>query len=491
MFDDSHQARLFSVSGIRGEREAELRATSALLSVLSVVRPLSRRLLTPIGASRADRAVVQAFTEVSFEGPDGEKHRPDGVLHVRSGQHAFTALVEVKVGEAKLDADQINKYLRLARQEGYDCVLTISAEVAAFDGAHPTDGVQPSAGGKVQLHHLSWTRILANAIKEHAHSGVDDAEQAWLLSEFIRYLEHPNSGIIHAGDMGEHWVEVRDKARDGLLPRPTREVSDVCQRWDQLLHSNAMSLGSQLGTDVQEVVSRAHRQNPGLRTKEFAQRLCEEGVLEGRLRIPDAISDLSITADLRSARLVVSAEFAAPEEKGAKGRVGWLVRQLRDAPDDLIVESFTRGGKTPELAPLGELRTDSSLVVRGRQHPPARFRVTQRSEMGQSRRTTRKLGFADSVTESIERFYSTTLQNLRKAAPPPPKAMPRTADVSRAEGDGSSPAGPVPNSPQIVTSDADQRPIDDDLDENISMHKEDRFAGAPEGWPPPVSEVQP
>ena len=121
MLDESHQARLFSVSGIRGEREAELRATSALLSVLSVVRPLSMRLLAPLGASRADRASIQAFTEVTFQSADGEKLHPDGVVRVTSGQHAFTALVEAKVGEAKLDADQINKYLRLARQEGYAC----------------------------------------------------------------------------------------------------------------------------------------------------------------------------------------------------------------------------------------------------------------------------------------------------------------------------------------------------------------------------------
>ncbi|WP_420623141.1 hypothetical protein [Candidatus Poriferisodalis sp.] len=225
---------------------------------------------------------------------------------------------------------------------------------------------------------------------------------------------------------------MRDRARDGLLPRPTPEVADVCRRWDQLLHANAMGLGAQLGSDVQEVVSRAHRQNPALRERDFAQRLCQEGVFDGRLRVPDAIADMDVSADLRASRLVVSAEFAAPSDKGAKGRVGWLVRQLREAPDDLIVEAFTRGSKSPEIATLEDLREDTALVLRSRQNPPVRFRVTQRSEMGQGRRTTRKLGFADSVTETVERFYSSTLQRLRKAAPPVPKAMPDQAEPAAA-----------------------------------------------------------
>ena len=175
-----------------------------------------------------------------------------------------------------------------------------------------------------------------------------------------------------------------------------------------------------------------------------ARRVC----LRAGLRVPDAIADMDVSADLRASRLVVSAEFAAPSDKGAKGRVGWLVRQLREAPDDLIVEAFARGSKTPEIATIRDLREDTALVLRSRQNPPSRFRVTQRSEMGQARRTTRKLGFADSVTEAIERFYSTTLQRLRKAAPPAPKAIPehpesapapvsleRTAEISSGPGE--------------------------------------------------------
>lgn len=37
-----------------------------------------------------------------------------------------------------------------------------------------------------------------------AHHGVDDEEQAWIAAELIRYLEHPNSGIAQASDMGMH-----------------------------------------------------------------------------------------------------------------------------------------------------------------------------------------------------------------------------------------------------------------------------------------------
>lgn len=52
------KARLIPVSGIGSAQEAEQRATSAFLAVLSVVRDLSMELLTPLGASRAQRAVV-------------------------------------------------------------------------------------------------------------------------------------------------------------------------------------------------------------------------------------------------------------------------------------------------------------------------------------------------------------------------------------------------------------------------------------------------
>ncbi len=52
-----------------------MRATSALLSVLSIVQPFSRALLDDLGASKADRATVESFFEVTYN-HNGSKIRP-------------------------------------------------------------------------------------------------------------------------------------------------------------------------------------------------------------------------------------------------------------------------------------------------------------------------------------------------------------------------------------------------------------------------------
>lgn len=219
-------ARLIPVSGISSDSEAEQRATSALLAVMSVVRPFSRGILSPMGASRADRATVETFIEPSFKSGDGKTVRPDGLVRVSYGsKEPFTALVEVKTGSSTLDADQINAYWEIARAQSFDAVLTISNEIAPSPGVHPTDGLKQRANSKVRVHHWSWTRILTEAVMHKVHRDVEDPEQAWILAELIRYLEHPASGAMSFDDMGPNWVAVRDGARNGTL----RTVPHRCE----------------------------------------------------------------------------------------------------------------------------------------------------------------------------------------------------------------------------------------------------------------------
>ena len=189
MADGLQVARLIPVSGIANSNEAETRATSALLSVLTIVRDLSVALLAPLGASAARKATVEAFIETSFK-LGGAVVRPDGLLQVRYGSSTWKALVEVKTGNHVLDADQLNNYVAVAREQGIDAVLTISNEIGVGH-EHPCPGARQKANSRVQLAHYSWTEILAHSVRAKVHRGISDPEQAWILGELIRYLEHP------------------------------------------------------------------------------------------------------------------------------------------------------------------------------------------------------------------------------------------------------------------------------------------------------------
>ena len=55
----------------------------------------------------------------------------------RGANELWTALVEVKTGRNDLEAEQVTTYLDVAREHGYDAVITISHQVATTPGVHP------------------------------------------------------------------------------------------------------------------------------------------------------------------------------------------------------------------------------------------------------------------------------------------------------------------------------------------------------------------
>ncbi len=208
-----HEARLIPTSGISGADEQERRATSALLAVMGVVKEFSRALLGPVGAIAGQ---VETFIEVPFDVEGGKKVIPDGLIRVSRGQRIWTALVEVKTGKNDLAGEQLENYLDVAKAQGFDALITISNEIPAAAGQHPTK-IDKRKLKKVALHHWSWTYILSTAVMQKEHRGVTDPEQAWILGELIRYLEHPKSGAMELDDMGAGWVPVRQAVAAGTL----------------------------------------------------------------------------------------------------------------------------------------------------------------------------------------------------------------------------------------------------------------------------------
>ncbi|WP_438354368.1 hypothetical protein [Microbacterium sp. CJ88] len=272
-------ARLIPTSGINGAEEQERRATSALLAVMSSVKEYGRTLTSAMGAPAG---TLEAFIEVPFLLGD-KKVFPDGLIRIKRGSREWTALVEVKTGSNELQREQLENYLDVARAHRFDALLTISNEIPPAPGSHPT-AVDKRKAKNVAMHHLSWTEVLAAAVLQKEFRGVADPDQAWILGELIRYLEHPKSGAVEFTDMGPSWVPVRDAVSSGTLRKNDKEPAQVAGRFDALLRYGTLKLGQRLGADVTQVLSRAEIENPSLRVAAVTEMLVTDGKMAGAIR---------------------------------------------------------------------------------------------------------------------------------------------------------------------------------------------------------------
>ena len=174
-------ARLFPVVA---DTRREERTLSILLAVLARVPGFYREILGSVGVRTGARTRVSAYTEVGLATETGASDRPDGLLLVETGRTAWSALIEAKVGRSALDPDQVERYLKLARDNGIDAVVTISNDFAARPTHSPVAGAIPrlrQLTGKVGLYHWSWA-YLATCCEILAYQGVEGSLSRIFLS---------------------------------------------------------------------------------------------------------------------------------------------------------------------------------------------------------------------------------------------------------------------------------------------------------------------
>lgn len=472
-----HAARLIPTSGISGAEEQERRATSALLAVLGAVKEFSRAMLTDCGAPAGN---IETFIEVPFKLGDRD-WRPDGLIRVSRGSRSWTALVEVKTGKNELSTDQLEAYLDIAREQNFDALVTISNELPPSPNIHPTT-VDRRKLRRVALHHWSWADVLSTAVVQKEHRGVSDPEQAWILGELIRYLEHPKSGALEFDDMGPDWVTLREAVTAGTLRPNDKSIPDVSARFDALLRFAALHLGRRLGTDVLVQVSRKERADPAARSQALQASLVREGVLTGSLRIPDTVGDIRVTADLRASKITCQVDLDAPKTGRPTTRVNWLVRQLKSSPEALRVEAFAlnqRGPGTAEL--LSRVREDPATLVVDPSRELRSFRVALSTPMG-SKRGRGRGAFIDSVISSIDTFYEDAVQHLKawSAAPPklrnepptPPEERPTLVSTALSSQDGAESAS-EPSAPDTSVAESMRSHVTPQTSNGVHLGAED------------------
>ena len=121
-------ARLLPTAGIKNQAEQERRAASALLAVMNAVPDFCNGLLSGM---KAQRGKISTYTELRFRDEEGKLHIPDGAVVIERGQKRWSCLVEIKTNGVDLDAEQVARYLDLAREHGFDGLLTISNQIGS------------------------------------------------------------------------------------------------------------------------------------------------------------------------------------------------------------------------------------------------------------------------------------------------------------------------------------------------------------------------
>src|SRR3954451_21327293 len=269
---DWRPARLIPTAGIRGQEEQERRATSSLLAVMRAVPEFGHALLKELGAPKSP--VIETFAEVRFKDADGKAVIPDGAIVCRRGSKDWICLVEVKTAGAPLRAEQVNSYLDIARENGFDAVLTISNQITARSEESPVS-VDKRKLRRTSLWHFSWWRVLTEAIVQHRFRGISDPDQAWILGELIAYLDSVASGAGGFDDVGDKWVSVRKAAHDGTLRANDAEAAAVAERWEEFTQYLCLGLSQDLGRLVTS--PRPRSQITSARLDESVKELADRG----------------------------------------------------------------------------------------------------------------------------------------------------------------------------------------------------------------------
>jgi hypothetical protein len=411
-----YPARLIPVTGIRGQDEQERRAASVLLAVLHAVPEFGHALLRDLGAPKGR---ISTFTEVQLKDGEGTLSIPDGAIVVERGGTRWRALVEIKTSSAPLETEQVSRYLDMARDHGFLAVLTISNQITAKATDSPV-AVDKRKLKRVDLFHLSWWRIITEAVLQHRFRGVSDPDQAWILGELIAYLDHENSGASGFQDMGDSWVRVRESARQGTLRASDKEARAVAERWEQFTDYLALGLSQDLGRDVEPV--RPRGQTLPARLETVVEELSSTGVLSCAVRVPDAVAPIALAADLRARQLTTSTILDGPREGRPASRINWVLRQLTGAPANLRVT----------LSFAGTRETTSLLLEEAREYPqrllspvdpkrePRAFELALTAPLG-LKSGKGQGSFVRETRRQLMSFYGDVVQQLKRWQAPAPK----------------------------------------------------------------------
>jgi len=329
--------------------------------------------------------------------------------------------VEAKVGRSEITAEQLDRYLTLAKQNRIDAVITISNQFSAVPHHHPVRMSMNKFKG-VSLFHFSWMHILTEADLLTINRDVRDDDQAYMLKEFLRFISHESAGVQGFHQMPEAWPNLLTTIKAGGPLNKSADVAGVAEAWQQETRDLCLVLSRQLKRLVSQRLNRAAIADPEMRFQADVETIRRNQILSVSYDIPDAASPLEVMLDLRGKSVLVSMRVRAPEDRVYnRARLSWLLRQLPDVEnDDLYIRCHWPKTSAPTQYKLRDLRVDPAQIEVGKgKMKVAAFDVILASDLG--RRFDQRRNFIDALQRAVPEFYLEVGQHLTAWQPQPPK----------------------------------------------------------------------
>ena len=269
---------------------------------------------------------------------------------------------------------------------------------------------------------------------------IADEDHAYILSEWIRYINDANSKIVIAPKVGEYWNELLAAASEERLGSIKQHIEDFSFSWSGFMRLQAFRLRALLGENVELRLKREEKKKPELFTKRLSLDCIEKGKINASFLIPHTAGDLEITFDLRARRVFFEVQLTPPVNKTTRGQISWIVNQLKkieELPNDLslIVDWKKRG--LISMAKVCTIEENRDELLSDIENCPIEkglginsFRVQWKTKLSR-----KKTEVFSSIGSDTETFYQGVVQQLKAYQPPAPKIQ-KKPEVDKSDTNG-------------------------------------------------------
>ncbi len=397
----------------------EMALTSIFLSALKYVDEYRASFFSDIKLSKAGKA--KFYTEICF--PNISKERFDGlVIIISAGRIKDAAFFEMKNKNNEIDSKQIESYMNLIKGIGVDKMITVSNQFAPNQSQLP---YQIKKSSSINNYHFSWTYLLtiAHLLLFKNETNIEDDDQVNIMKEVLAYLEHKDSGVTDFNKMKPGWKAVSEKVLSrSPLNQNDESVIEAVESWVQEEKDMGLMLSRELG-----VMVKLGRDSKSYKIDTDIKKLIKSHHLQSTLKVVGSVSEISIQADFITRTVSMSVDVDAPLDKGMKGRLGWMLRQIEKSkaryPEEFskieneifidVIVKYSRSNVRHGLKVFEKFyEIDKASDI-------TQFKVVMIRDFGRTFESVRK--FVEVLESMLLEYYMLVVQNLSNWDRPAPK----------------------------------------------------------------------